>query len=209
MKHSSFVYAFTVLFTAITITPAVAHGHTCGFQSKSTEVLKEVQHNIEELKIKELKTRSSSATCKQCIIIDTYMTVIQGTTSREDFFVVTQDMLDKQIEVLITSFADTPFTFNIKKAIFVEDEVFSLKWRASGEDISSPPSGILAKYPREGNFAALNIYFGGMNETSSFTYSPSDGGVPSNPFDAIYNGLFALDYEFGALGYTLVHEVSA
>jgi hypothetical protein len=207
MKHYCFVYAFAVFAAVTTIPSTYGHdghnGHTCGTHSRPLKELELVQRQIESLK----KTRSS-ATCKQCIGIDTYMTVIQGASSKERI-TITQAILDAQVAILISSYADTPFTFNIKKTTFVEDDFYSRSWFQVDEAF---PGTLVAKYPRQGDIAALNIWFGGIDEDFSFAYYPAQGGVASNPTDGVFNGLFAFqgyDDSDEILGLTLVHEVSA
>lgn len=203
---TSYYHALTLVIV-ITIGSLVAPGyaHTgCHAKSHPLKELQEAQKQIETL-----KRQRTSLGCKQCIKIDTYVTVFQSTAANS--IEVNQAKINEQMEIINKAFENTAFSFELKAADFIVDNAFYNNWFSTPAEIASEdPVSLIAKYPRRGDYSTLNMYYGGKDTPFSFALFPAQGGVAKNPLDGVYNGIDVLpdDDDDEEYGLTAVHEVS-
>lgn len=157
-----------------------AHKHFCGTHSRSAEELADVQQKIEREKVKR-----SSIVCTQCIVIDTHIYVFLPTDGSEDGF-GTQAKIDEQMDVIIEKYAVTPFTFNVLSTQFFKDDPLSDYFRTPDELPNDGKPLTLARKYRQGNYATMNLYIGGIKEEFAFAYFPDAKGLVSHPYDGTF-----------------------
>jgi hypothetical protein len=160
-------------------------------------------------KINDFRKTRSSIGCKRCVTIDTYIYVFRKSNGRGGN--VNKTVIDKQMQILNDAFAKTPFKFELIEANFEVDDFYFSNFLTESEIASNEnPRALTKKWPRRGNYSALNMYFGGCDSTYSFATSPGAGGLATSPCDGVYNVITTVPqvYALKNLGYTVVHEVS-
>ena len=204
--------------TVIMLSAVVDAGHydkssgRCHTKSPSQEESLETEI-AKHKKKRERMTRSASRLCKQCITIDTYFVIFLPDdnfvpTDTQNRYSVTEADADKQFEVLVNAYSDTPFTFNLKGVQFVTNNQYYMDFENTQEAIG--------KTYRQGGWDTLNCYFGAADK-GSFAFFPKLRSVEDQNIVEVLDGAFndistmpGVDTSEGAcctLGFTAVHEV--
>jgi hypothetical protein len=194
--------------TALLIAPALSH-IDCTTKSHSKKDLDLMQTKLTIEKEMQERSDSSRVRCIRCITIDTYVYVFHR--SNGEGSEVNKKVIDEQMQVLNSGFAKSPFRFRLMAANFVIDDLFYSRFLVNekGEDASNPEV-MTRKYPRFGDYSSLNIYFGAVDGSTSFTILPSVDGLKSVPWDGVFIYLRSVPriYSPDITGATLTHEVS-
>lgn len=173
------------------------HHHAgCLTQPRPVEELQKIQQRI---KAARQRTGALSQRCRQCIPIDTHITVVQCRDGSTD---ITRGTVDEQFAILIQGFAQTPFTFRLSSVEFAINDLLC----RNDVETTFP----LASEYRKGEYDALNVFLGGAGAGSFATY-PVDGALERVPFDGAFIDIETVPGGASVccnLGKTLVHEVS-
>jgi hypothetical protein len=201
MMVSLFISICLVVLAGI-VDPAFAHGN-CG-----TTPTSKIELDLIETKINDARKARSGIACNGCITIDTYIYVFRKSSGEGSQ--VNDAVIDEQMKVLNVGFAKSPFKFRLVEANYEEDDFFYSYFKTTSEKASGDYTRVLLqKWPQRGDYSALNIYYGGMADGYSFSYSPADSGRTRNPWDGVFVQIGTVPgvYSERLIGVATVHEV--
>mmetsp|Transcript_12687 Transcript_12687/g.19508 ORF Transcript_12687/g.19508 Transcript_12687/m.19508 type:complete len:855 (-) Transcript_12687:194-2758(-) len=200
------------------------HHHGCRTNASSLSH----QHNVDEFILSKKHARSGfNNLCKQCIVIDTYMTIFlplsnASTTVLNERGVTTA--WREQMNALNKAFAESPFRFELQEEepTIVQNDTWHADFFVNQQEYDqSWPRTLVHDYHRQGEYQALNLYFGAALQEDYYGFAtyPQPGGLSVAPIDGVYCTLQTLPNDATSdccrnhissccsLGYTAVHEI--